>query len=366
MVLGLVATIWNGTGKDTTVMTSLWEDSKHGGNMQASMLFMNIHRKVLATGVVPESIIISADNTPKETKNAMVYTWMVWMLCTLSTTRLWKIRTVYKLVGHTHSHCDRLFSRVKASLMGKSYICEDDMASVIMKTLKSYDLEWNHFHASLDFDALKTLLGLEIHSLRNVHDLEVYRTTGGIYVRWKQYISDELWSRPRLVVTADNIPLVARARPPHIRHKFSDDHKAKYRDFFSKLEIQLGSMNLLDDHVKSGMRWLHDVTQHETDSVLPVNAMLRDIQNGASAIGSIRSGDTAVPDDVLLLNCPGHLWRVIRYLSMGGFIISCLMISCLMASCLMISWLMVSCLMISWLMVSCLMVHVSWFHDFRF
>ena len=77
MVLGLVATIWNGTGRDTTVLTTLYEDSKHGGNMQASLLFLNLHQKVMYTGVVPESLVISADNTPKETKNAIVYTWMI-------------------------------------------------------------------------------------------------------------------------------------------------------------------------------------------------------------------------------------------------------------------------------------------------
>lgn len=87
---------------------------------------------------------------------------------------------MYKLVGHTHSHCDRVFSRIKASLMGKSYISEDDMKQIIVSTLKSYKMEWDHLHASLDFEALNTLLGLDIHHLRNVHDLEIFRTTGSL------------------------------------------------------------------------------------------------------------------------------------------------------------------------------------------
>ncbi|CAK9105722.1 OTU domain-containing protein, partial [Durusdinium trenchii] len=251
--------IWNGTPGDDAVLTTLYEgDSKHGGNMQASLLFMNFHRKVVATGVVPESLVISADNTPKETKNAMVFTWMVWLLCCLRETRLWRVRTVYKLVGHTHSHCDRLFSRVKASLMGKSYISEDDVMNIIVATLKSYTLDWNHLHASLNFEELN--LGLEIHALRNVHDLEVFRTNGGIYVRWKQYLSGELWSRPRLVVAAENMATVATAmaRPPHIRHCFSQDMKTKFHDFLGRVEVQLGSMNLLDDRVKAGVAWLNN------------------------------------------------------------------------------------------------------------
>ena len=275
--------IWNGTPGDDAVLTTLYEgDSKHGGNMQASLLFMNFHRKVVATGVVPESLVISADNTPKETKNAMVFTWMVWLLCCLRETRLWRVRTVYKLVGHTHSHCDRLFSRVKASLMGKSYISEDDVMNIIVATLKSYTLDWNHLHASLNFEELN--LGLEIHALRNVHDLEVFRTNGGIYVRWKQYLSGELWSRPRLVVAAENMATVATAmaRPPHIRHCFSQDMKTKFHDFLGRVEVQLGSMNLLDDRVKAGVAWLNNVTQQDTDSVLPVDAMLSDIGRGGA------------------------------------------------------------------------------------
>ena len=298
LVVGLVATIWNGAPRDDVVLTTLYEgDSKHGGNMQASLLFMNFHRKVVATGVVPESLVISADNTPKETKNAMVFTWMVWLLCCLRETRLWRVRTVYKLVGHTHSHCDRLFSRVKASLMGKSYISEDDMMNIIVATLKSYTLDWNHLHASLNFEELN--LGLEIHALRNVHDLEVFRTNGGIYVRWKQYLST-----PR--GGSRETSTVAMARPPHIRHCFSQDMKTNFRDFLGRVEVQLGSMNLLDDPVKAGMAWLNNVTQQDTDSVLPVDAILSDIGRGGAAVGTIRSESMAsVPEDVLLFNCPG-------------------------------------------------------------
>ena len=90
--VGIGGFIWNGTGRDTTVLTTLYEDSKHGGNMQASLLFLNFHPKVLNTGVVPESLVISADNTPKETKNAIVYTWMMDVMCI----------SVYTDVAHPH------------------------------------------------------------------------------------------------------------------------------------------------------------------------------------------------------------------------------------------------------------------------
>lgn len=308
-MVGLIATIWNGTGDDTTVLSTIWEgDSKHGGNMQASLLFKNFHAKVLATRVVPEALVISADNTPKETKNSIVYVWMIWMLCCFRSTPLWRIRTVYKLVGHTHSHCDRLFSRVKASLMGKSYFSEEQMAEVIISTLRSYNLQWNHLGASLDFESLKRLLGIEIHHLRNVHDLEVFRTSGGIYCRWKQYLSDELWSRPRLIISGENMATVASARPPHIKHKFTEDAKGKFQDFLNKIEMQLSGMGILDHKAQAGMAWLRNVTQVDSDHTMPIDDMISDILNGGAPIGAIRpDGGAVVPDDLLLLNCPGHV-----------------------------------------------------------
>ena len=41
-------------------------DSKHGASIQGSLLFQAFHRKVMDTGVVPEALTISADNTPKD------------------------------------------------------------------------------------------------------------------------------------------------------------------------------------------------------------------------------------------------------------------------------------------------------------
>ena len=81
MVIGLVASIWSGTGgHDDLTFTTLWEDSKHGGNMQSSLLFMNLHSKCVQTNSVPESVILSADNTVKETKNGITFCFMTWLL----------------------------------------------------------------------------------------------------------------------------------------------------------------------------------------------------------------------------------------------------------------------------------------------
>ena len=176
MVIGLVGCIWTGTPHDDLTITSVWEDSKHGGSSQGSLIFQNLHRKICEAGYVPQSLVLSADNTPKETKNGIVFTAIVWMLSVLSSTRLWRIRTCYKLVGHTHSHCDRAFFRIRAALIGKSYLSEPEMMDIIKRGLKSYIVQSNHLSAQLDFEAYRTKLGVDVHNLRNVHDLEVFRT----------------------------------------------------------------------------------------------------------------------------------------------------------------------------------------------
>ena len=119
-IIGLVGCIWTGTPQDDLTVTTLWEDGKHGGNSQSSLILKNLHAKVCQSQVCPEPLMISADNTPKETKNGITFVFFCWLLCALRNTRFWKIRTVYKLVGHTHSHCDRAFSRIRTALLGKN------------------------------------------------------------------------------------------------------------------------------------------------------------------------------------------------------------------------------------------------------
>ena len=239
---------------DRLCIWTLYEDSKHGGNCQSSLLFAAFHRQVCNSQCVPESWVISADNTVKETKNGMTFTFFLWMLCALSNTRFWRVRTVYKLVGHTHSHVDRAFSRIRAALQGKSYVTEKDMQNHIVTTLRSYSVGWDHLVAQLDFDALRTLIGIDVHNLRNVHDLELFRTEGGVFCRFKQYMSDEMWSRPRLVLTRDQVPVVARAPLTPIEHKFSDSAKTKFQDFITKFEL-LASTNLLGESEKTGQEF---------------------------------------------------------------------------------------------------------------
>lgn len=183
------------------------------------------------------------------------------------------------------------------------------MAKIIMDSLQSYTIRWSHLSASLNFDDLRSLLGVDCHNLRNVHDLELFRSEGGIFCRWKQYMSDEVWSRPRLLIRPEQIPLVAKAVPQPIRHSFSDAQKAKFEDFLNKVEMFMASSNMLGEKEKEGMKWLKKNTSTDMGYEFPLKQMIADFEmaNRGCASRSVMGTLHEIPDDIMYSNCPGLL-----------------------------------------------------------
>jgi hypothetical protein len=85
---------------------TVFEDCLHGANMQCSTILKNLHTAALRENSLPEHFTIGADNTPKETKNGTMMAFIIWLLCALSETRLWKVSVVFLMVGHTHDSLD--------------------------------------------------------------------------------------------------------------------------------------------------------------------------------------------------------------------------------------------------------------------
>ena len=50
------------------LIRTMFEDSPHGSNMQASTILLNLHDRATKEQVIPEEFFINADNTAKETK----------------------------------------------------------------------------------------------------------------------------------------------------------------------------------------------------------------------------------------------------------------------------------------------------------
>lgn len=198
------------------------------------MLMRQLHRTAQKEGRLPVCLYIGADNTPKETKNSTLVSWSIFLLSALQHTNLRCVEFQYPLVGHTHGSLDRFFSRLIVSLRGRTYLTLSDMATVSSQGLKSFAINWSHHGSSYDWTYVRRIYGLEFQRYRNVHALRLERDQNGIWVQWKQFLTDPTWSKRRLVVEPDAISTFAQARPPLIAHEFTE--KNKYLNFLDRFD----------------------------------------------------------------------------------------------------------------------------------
>ena len=77
-----------------------------------------------------------------------------------------------------------------------------------------------------------------------------------MWVKWKQFVSDEHWSTPRLVMDYDRIAVFAAAKPPLLEHKFSEEAKAKHLNFLDKLEAFPPNLILCSINILTPYPWL--------------------------------------------------------------------------------------------------------------
>ena len=115
-----------------------------------------------------------------------------------------------------------------------------ELESVSKEGLKSFSISWQHHGSSYDWTHVRALLGLEFQRYRNVHALRINLDQCGLSVKWKQFVSDESWSRPRILMDDAQVQIFGQARPPLIQHQFSDQDQAKHMNFLDKLESWLG------------------------------------------------------------------------------------------------------------------------------
>jgi hypothetical protein len=107
------------------------------------------------------------------------------------------------------------------ALRGRTYISQSEMQDIVSRTLSSYRIAWSHSNNSYNFEStIRQQLGLHVKRLRNLHDVEIFRTDGGIFMRWKQWMTDEAWSLPRKLLDFDQIENVAKMKPAEITHQF--------------------------------------------------------------------------------------------------------------------------------------------------
>lgn len=311
LVFAVNGCCWSGPQKHARwFLRTLLEDTPHGADMQCSTILQNLHRCAMDEGKLPRIFHIGADNTPKETKNGTMINFLVWLLCSLSETCLWKVQLGFMLVGHTHDNLDRFYSRLCAALKGKNYFTAAEMHQIVIDSMPSQHVEWGHLCTSWNFTDLRARIGLEAKKLRNVHDLVLFRDAAGVHVQWKQWLTCESYSKPLLLVPSDKMAAVASLVPDAIVHKFGALHQSQITSWLQKFNLHLQATGEAED-CKARMDWLHAAVEQRADiqqQCLPISCIIADLQNlagGALPQRRYQNGESCFPDDVLAQLHPG-------------------------------------------------------------
>ena len=74
--------------------------------------------------------------------------------------------------------------------------------------------------------------------MARVHAICIFRHNG-IWVKWKQYLTSEEWSRPVMLVPQHEMAAVAAFRPELIPQGYTGEKKKQTLAWLDKLEIML-------------------------------------------------------------------------------------------------------------------------------
>ena len=156
----------------------------------------------------------------------------------------------------------------------------------------------------------------EMTRLSRIHVLNFFRH-GGIWVKWKQYMTSDTWSAPVLLIPESDIPNVARWRPEQ-RHQCFKKPSTKLA-WLNKFEVSLADATWSLDKHADALAHLRDIV----NSMAPmyqagpnVEEILVDLMklggHGRAAAAATTSSDHAYPADQIVQLFPGaYLTRLL-------------------------------------------------------
>ena len=225
--------------------------------------------------------------------------WMlVWLLCALADTPLWMIDVIFLVVGHTHNKLDRFVSRIAVALAGRDYFTVVGMLNQICASL-ACDVKSGHLSQVWAWKELSEHKCVaKMRNLDPVHAFRFFRS-GGIYMQWKQWCTDEQWSKSVLLIPEGDVHSLASFRPPCRDMEFSAAQSIL--DWINRFEVwctsqPVGKYKDFDQE----FRWLRAIVQHQVPGEYSpgttVDALLQDLKalpharpQGPRAPGSLQS-----------------------------------------------------------------------------
>ena len=147
-------------------------DLAKDANMNCTIIshVLDMVKEKLGDAAMPRSLIISADNTTRESKNQHFATYLATLV---SSNKFESVELQFLQVGHTHNEQDQRFSTV-ATVLSRAPVLEtpSDFAKWIrenVKPLKGLDLHVEVLDGTFDFQAWFAVLGIKIGGLASTH-----------------------------------------------------------------------------------------------------------------------------------------------------------------------------------------------------
>ena len=161
----------------------------------------------------------------------------------------------FLIVGHTHDKIDRFFSRLRVALRGHDYFTVCQMMDILRNGLPTFDFTHSHLSRLWNWKALERFDIPPLVGMARTHAICFFRSNG-IWVKWKQYLTSEEWSRPVMLLAQHEMAEVAAWLPESTPLGFSDKEKQKKLAWLDKLEILLADASGQADARRGDMEYL--------------------------------------------------------------------------------------------------------------
>ena len=128
---------------------------------------------------------------------------------------------LFLIVGHTHDKIDRFFSRLRVALRGHDYFTLMEMFEILRNRLVAFDFTHSHLSRIWNWKALKRFDLPPLVGMARVHAICIFRHNG-IWVKWKQYLTSEEWSRPMKLLPQHEMTTIAAWRPELVTRDYNN------------------------------------------------------------------------------------------------------------------------------------------------
>ena len=147
----------------------------------------------------------------------------------------------------------------------------------------------------------------KMHNLDPAHAFRFTRSDDGIHMQWKQWCTDENWSRPIQLLAPHEVQLMAAWRPGRPPMEFPENGRANL-NWVNQFETWCASQpeQTLYQGLERELAWLRSAFQHQLpgayapgNGVEPLIADLRGLPHGRPGAHAPGAHPARLPDDVV-------------------------------------------------------------------